>query len=85
MATYNEFIRYLETPDDDESVHDAPLEDGHPSFATVSEESAHSAMVNCLQVAARNEENMVQQMGVLNWVITNMARSTVDLMNDSSS
>ena len=28
MATFNELIEALETPDDDESVYDAPLEDG---------------------------------------------------------
>ena len=59
MATFDELIKALETSHDDESVFDAPLEDGHPSFATESEELAHTAMVNYMQVTAQNDKNMV--------------------------
>ena len=62
-ATYNEFIESLETSDDDEHVHDAPLVDGLPSFATKSEEMAHTAMLNVMKMTAQNQESMVQQMG----------------------
>ena len=85
MATFDELIEALETSDDDESVFDALLEDGHPSIAAESEQLAHTAMVNHIQVTAQNDENMDLQMGVLTQLIANMAQSTIDFMNDSSS